>query len=64
MARDAAEVSPRLIDDENLLPRDNSGGVGFSPYTAQFGDGGRTTGFKAHLSPGGGNSKRSGKDAD
>lgn len=50
MARDAAEISPKFIPDDELLPRDDSGGPGFEPYTAKFGDGGRVTGPKAHLS--------------
>lgn len=47
---DASYIEPRLIDDDDLLPRDNSGGRGFEPYTAKFGDGGRVTGAKGHLS--------------
>lgn len=54
MARDAAEMKPRLIPDDKLLPRDDSGGPGFDPYTAEFDDGGRVTGAKSHLSVGGG----------
>jgi hypothetical protein len=53
MARDAAEISPKFVPTEALLPRDNSGGRGFDPYTAEFDDGGRVTGAKAHLSAGG-----------
>jgi hypothetical protein len=51
---DAAYMKPRLIDDDDLLPRDDSGGLGFNPYRAQWGDGGRVTGAKAHLSVGDG----------
>lgn len=58
MAKDAAEMKPRLMPDSALLPRDNSGGPGFDPYTAEFDDGGRVTGPKKHLSVGGG------KDSD
>jgi hypothetical protein len=54
MARDAAEIKPKFIPDYELLGRDDSGGPGFNPYTAQFGDGGRVTGAKAHLSASGG----------
>lgn len=52
--RDAAEMKPRFIPDYELLGRDDSGGIGFEPYTAEFGDGGRVTGAKAHLSVRGG----------
>jgi hypothetical protein len=54
MAKDAAEMKPRLIPDEELLPRDDSGGPNFQPYTQAFGDGGRVTGAKKHLSVTGG----------
>jgi len=54
MAKDAAEMKPRLIPDYVLLPRDDSGGPEFQPYTAQFGDGGFVHGEKAHLSVTGG----------
>lgn len=53
MARDAAEISPKFVPVDALLPRDNSGGLGFDPYTAEFDDGGRVTGPKAYLSAGG-----------
>lgn len=52
--RDAAETRPFLIPDFELLPRDDSGGPEWTPYTAEWGDGGYTTGPKAHLSPRGG----------
>lgn len=52
--RDAAETKPFLIPDDELLPRDDSGGPEFTPYTQEWDDGGRVTGPKAHLSPGGG----------
>jgi hypothetical protein len=48
---DAALTRPFLIPDYELLPRDDSGGPEYAPYTAEFGDGGYTTGPKAHLSP-------------
>jgi hypothetical protein len=55
MARDAAEMKPRLIPDFELLGRDDSGGPDFQPYTAQFGDGGHVAGGdKKHLSVSGG----------
>lgn len=51
---DAATIKPKLVPDTELLPRDNSGGRGFDPYTAEWDDGGRVTGPKAHLSAKGG----------
>jgi len=48
---DAADTRPFLIPDYELLPRDDSGGPEYAPYTAEWGDGGYTTGPKAHLSP-------------
>lgn len=63
MARDAAEIRPKFIPNDELLPRDDSGGPGFEPYTAQFGDGGRVTGAKSHLSAsGGGGDKMAGDE--
>jgi hypothetical protein len=56
---DAAYIKPKLIDDADLLPRDDGGGPGFENYTQEFGDGGKVTGPKAHLSTSGG-----GEDAD
>lgn len=53
--RDAAEMKPRLIPDYELLPRDDSGGLDFQPYNAQWGDAGFVQGGdKAHLSVSGG----------
>jgi hypothetical protein len=52
--RDAATMRPRLIPDYELLPRDDSGGPEFQPYTQEWGDGGYVTGEKAHLSVHGG----------
>lgn len=51
---DAAYIEPKLIPDYELLPRDDSGGPEWDPYTQQFGDGGYVTGDKAHLSARGG----------
>jgi hypothetical protein len=51
---DAATMKPRFIPDEALLGRDDSGGPEYDPYTAAFGDGGKITGAKAHLSVHGG----------
>lgn len=42
--KDAAYKTPNFIDDIDLLPRDNSGGLEQMDYTAKFGDGGYTTG--------------------
>jgi len=52
--RDAAEMRPRMIPDYELLPRDDSGGPEWQPYTQMWGDGGYVTGEKAHLSVRGG----------
>ena len=49
--RDAAEARPFLIPDYELLPRDDSGGPEWQPYTQEFGDGGYVTGMKSHLTP-------------
>ena len=55
MARDAAEISPKLIPDENLMGRDNSGGLDFTPHTAEWDEGGYVFGgAKSYLSAGGG----------
>lgn len=53
--KDAAVMKPRLIPDYELMPRDDSGGPDFQPYTAVFGDGGFVQGGdKKHLSVSGG----------
>lgn len=52
--RSAAYIKPKFVPDEELLPRDDSGGPGFEAHTGEFGDGGRVTGAKAHLSASGG----------
>lgn len=51
---DAAYIKPKMIPDEELVARDDSGGPDFDSYTQQFGDGGFVTGDKAHLSASGG----------
>lgn len=56
--RDAAGIRPFLIPDYELLPRDDSGGPEYQPYTAEFGDGGYVTGEKKHLSAHGGRNDR------
>lgn len=65
MARDAAEIKPKFIPDDELMARDDSGGPGFVPYTMKFGDGGRVTGAKSHLSAsGGGEDRMAGDEID
>lgn len=51
---DAAYIKPKLVPDYELLPRDDSGGPEWDPYSAQFGDGDYKTGVKSHLSAKGG----------
>lgn len=51
---DAATIKPKFVPDYELQPRDDSGGPDYSPYTAEFGDGGFVQGPKAHLSAHGG----------
>lgn len=51
---DAATMKPKFLPDVALMGRDDSGGMEYEPYTAQFGDGGKVTGAKAHLSVSGG----------
>ncbi len=48
--RDAAYIKPKLIPDDELRGRDNSGGIDFHPYTQEWDDGGIVTGMKPHLS--------------
>lgn len=50
MGKDAAGIKPKLVPDYELLPRDDSGGPEFEPHTAAWGDGGKVTGPKGHLS--------------
>ncbi len=57
MSRDAADIEPKFVPLDSLMPRDNSGGEGFDPHNGEFGEGGRVTGPKSHLSVGGGKSK-------
>ena len=67
MARDAAEITPKFVPADALLPRDNSGGLNFDPYNATWDDGGRVTGPKSYLSASGGGGKgrkRSDNDDD
>ena len=52
--KDAAYIKPKLVPDNELRPRDNSGGYDYRPYSATFGDGGLVTGSKNHLSASGG----------
>jgi len=49
----AIDMKPALIPDDELRARDNSGGMDWKPYTAEFGDGGYVCGgAKPHLSAG------------
>jgi hypothetical protein len=49
-SKDAAGIAPKMVPTPELYTRDNSGGPGFNPRTAEFGDGGKVTGPKSHLS--------------
>jgi len=63
MAKDAAEIAPKFVPDDQLLPRDDSGGLGWQPRTAKFGDGGNPMGPKSYLSAsGGGGDKEEGDE--
>lgn len=54
MSRDAADTKPKMVPDDKLLTRDDSGGPGFKTHTGQWDDGGYVTGgAKGHLSTGG-----------
>lgn len=59
---DAAYIKPRLIPDDELLPRDDSGGPDWDPYSSEFGDGGYVTGDKQHLSAHGGSEDKEERD--
>lgn len=62
---DAVNMKPRFIPDDKLLPRDDSGGRDFrDKRTAEWGDGGRVTGSKSHLGPGGKEGRRERDDED
>lgn len=52
--KDAAYIKPKLVPNDELLARDDSGGPDYQPYTAAFGDGGFVHGEKPHLSTGAG----------
>jgi hypothetical protein len=62
MARDAAEIRPKFVPDEQLLPRDNSGGIDWTPRTQKWGDGGEVLGAKSYLSASGGSEKNTDGD--
>lgn len=62
MARDAAEIEPKFVPDDNLVARDNSGGRDYKPRRGEWDDGGDVVGSKSHLSAGGGGSKRGKRD--
>lgn len=53
MAKDAAEIPPKFVPKDALMPRDNSGGPDYKPMSGDFGDGGKVKGPKAHLSASG-----------
>lgn len=59
---DAASISPKFVPNDKLLPRDNSGGLDWTPHTADWGDGGVVTGPKSYLSAGGGGKSASGNE--
>lgn len=48
--KDAAEIKPKFVPTDALLPRDNSGGPDFKPKTAEFGNH-EKTGTKDYLTP-------------
>lgn len=48
---DAATMKPRMLPDDELMPRDNSGGPGFKKMTGEFGSGGKVQGPKSSLTP-------------
>lgn len=56
--KDAAEIEPKFVPDDQLLPRDNSGGIDYEPRTAQFGGGGDIVGEKSYLSASSGTSAK------
>lgn len=49
---DAAEIKPKFVPTDELMGRDNSGGIDMPSLnkSAQFGDGGKVTGPKSALS--------------
>lgn len=51
--KDAAYITPRLMPDDALLPRDNSGGPDYKPRSGDWDEGGKIKGEKGHLSVGG-----------
>lgn len=61
---DAAYIKPKFVPDMELLPRDDSGGPEWDPYSEEFGDGGFVTGDKAHLSAKGGKGDPLSKEGD
>lgn len=55
---DASDIKPKLVPQEHLMPRDNSGGRNFDPHNGVFGDGGYVFGDKKpYLSASGGKGK-------
>lgn len=47
---DAAVMKPRMIPDDELHGRDDSGGPGFKKQIGEFGSGGKVQGAKPSLS--------------
>jgi hypothetical protein len=64
MAKDAADIKPKFVPTEALLPRDDSGGWNYQPRTAVWGDGGKPIGAKGYLSASGGDSGDSGMGSE
>lgn len=62
MGRDAAEIKPKFVPTDALLPRDNSGGIDYTPHTAEWDDGGDVKGSKSYLSAGGGGGSAGGDE--
>jgi hypothetical protein len=54
MSKDAADIKPKFVPMDALMPRDNSGGPNFPSHAGEFGDGGHVTGPKSYLSASGG----------
>ena len=39
MAKDAADIEPKLVPMDEIMARDNSGGADYKSRSAEFGDG-------------------------
>lgn len=62
MGRDAADISPKFVPTDSLMGRDNSGGIDYTPRTAEWDDGGKVVGPKAYLSANGGGGSAGGNE--